>query len=91
MTTQPITPYSEKAEKFFWKTGVAQVNLGDEPFKSIHSLLISKENSKISSIGSCFAQHVGKWLLENDYSFNRSQLDKKQISSFAFGNVYTPR
>lgn len=91
MTTLPITPYSEKAEKSFWKTGVAQVNLGDEPFKLIHNLLISKENSKLSSIGSCFAQHVGKWLLENDYSFNRSQLDKKQISSFAFGNVYTPK
>ncbi|MGW7678267.1 GSCFA domain-containing protein [Shewanella sp. S23-S33] len=91
MKTQFMTPYSKQAEQYFWKTGVAKIDLGKDPFQSIHHLLISKKNSSISSVGSCFAQHVGKWLLENNYPFNRSKLDSRQISSFAFGNVYTPR
>ncbi|MEN8615894.1 GSCFA domain-containing protein [Shewanella baltica] len=91
MNTQFLTPYSEQAEQYFWKTGVAKIDLGKVPFQSIHNLLISKDNSSISSVGSCFAQHVGKWMIENNYPFNRSKLDSRQISSFAFGNVYTPR
>lgn len=91
MKTPFLTPYSEKSEKSFWKTGVANIDLGKAPFQSIHNLLISKDNCSISSVGSCFAQHVGKWMIENNYPFNRSKLDSRQISSFAFGNVYTPR
>ncbi|WP_413491277.1 GSCFA domain-containing protein [Shewanella baltica] len=91
MKTPFLTPYSEKSEKSFWKTGVANIDLGKAPFQSIHNLLISKDNNSISSVGSCFAQHVGKWMIENNYPFNRSKLDSRQISSFAFGNVYTPR
>ncbi|MDR9768428.1 GSCFA domain-containing protein [Shewanella baltica] len=91
MNTQFLTPYNEQAEQYFWKTGVAKIDLGKVPFQSIHNLLISKDNSSISSVGSCFAQHVGKWMIENNYPFNRSKLDSRQISSFAFGNVYTPR
>lgn len=91
MNTQFLTPYSEQAEQYFWKTGVAKIDLGKVPFQSIHNLLISEDNSSISSVGSCFAQHVGKWMIENNYPFNRSKLDSRQISSFAFGNVYTPR
>lgn len=91
MNTQFLTPYSEQAEQYFWKTGVAKIDLGKVPFQSIHNLLISKDHSSISSVGSCFAQHVGKWMIENNYPFNRSKLDSRQISSFAFGNVYTPR
>lgn len=89
MNTQFLTPYSEQAEQYFWKTGVAEIDLGKVPFQSIHNLLISKDNSSISSVGSCFAQHVGKWMIDNNYPFNRSKLDSRQISSFAFGNVYT--
>ncbi len=85
------TPYSELEDKCFWKAGVADVELGTELFDRLHQINIDVKNPRISSVGSCFAQHVGKWLLQGQHSFNQSQLDTEQVSSFAFGNIYTPR
>jgi len=86
-----LTPYSNKNDQSFWKTGFADVELGKDLFESLHSKVLSKDNPRISSLGSCFAQHVGKWLQDSGYIFNQSEIEKNLVSSFAFGNIYTPR
>ncbi|RTR39310.1 hypothetical protein EKG38_10400 [Shewanella canadensis] len=85
------TPYSDKGETFFWRTGVANIKLGQETFTQLHQIDLDIKNPRISSIGSCFAQHVGKWLNAGGYTFNQSKIETGQVSSFAFGNLYTPR
>lgn len=91
MKSSGSTPYSNKGETFFWRTGVANIKLGQETFTQLHQIDLGIENPRISSIGSCFAQHVGKWLNAGGYSFNQSKIETGQVSSFAFGNLYTPR
>ena len=85
------TPYENKEDSRFWKTGVVAVELGKEQFSCLNQFKPFVNNPRISSIGSCFAQHVGKWLQNNKFNFNQSHIEKNQIASFAFGNIYTPR
>ncbi len=85
------TPYTSKSDKSFWKTAVESVCLEKELFSLIHEIKIEKENPRISSVGSCFAQHVGEWLIKNGFIFNQSTIERNSISSFALGNIYTPR
>ena len=85
------TPYNDRDEKFFWRSGVASINLGHQTFDKLHRINLPIENPKISSAGSCFAQHVGRWLNKEGYLFNQSTIETNQVSSFAFGNIYTPR
>jgi len=91
MHSSGSTPYSDKGETFFWRTGVASIQLGQETFTQLHQIELGIKNPRISSIGSCFAQHVGKWLNAGGYLFNQSKIETTQVSSFAFGNLYTPR
>lgn len=91
MPVKNDTPYKYKENKHFWRTGVADVKLGHELVQSLHDIAIEQEDVKIASIGSCFAQHVGHWLISNNYPFSQSKLDAARTSSFAFGNIYTPK
>lgn len=91
MQNTNATPYYDRDEIFFWRSGVASISLGQDKFNKSHQIDLSVENPRISSVGSCFAQHVGKWLNNEGYSFNQSALATDQTSSFAFGNLYTPR
>lgn len=86
-----ITPYNNRDEIFFWRSAVASVKLGQQTFDKLHGINLPIENPKISSAGSCFAQHVGRWLNKEGYLFNQSKIETNQVSSFAFGNIYTPR
>ena len=47
------------------------------------------ENQSVSSVGSCFAQHIGKNLVEYGVNFNTSNLTRVGFESFDLGNVYT--
>ncbi|NRD73314.1 GSCFA domain-containing protein [Shewanella sp. VB17] len=85
------TPYNDKGEASFWRTAVASITLGQDIFPLLHQITLNINNPRISSIGSCFAQHVGQWLNAGGYRFNQSKLEMQQVSSFAFGNLYTPR
>jgi hypothetical protein len=91
MSIKNETPYSKKNEKSFWKTGVAAIHPVEQHYSSLHGSSPKKQTPRISSVGSCFAQHVGKWLIRSGYRFNQSQIETKQVSSFPFGNIYTPR
>ena len=86
-----FTPYNNQEENAFWRTAVANIKLGQEEFSQLHQIDLATNAPRISSIGSCFAQHVGKWLNAGGYQFNQSKLETNQTSSFAFGNLYTPR
>jgi hypothetical protein len=91
MTKKITSPYDHQQQQHFWKTAVAQINLGEDEFDLLTHQSINYKKGPIASIGSCFAQHVGKWLINNNYPFIQSKLDTTQLSSFAFGNIYTPR
>lgn len=84
-------PYKRLDGDKFWRVAVAEKEPG-APFSGIWSpkFDIDKETRLISA-GSCFAQHVGAWLLENGYAWLPSRLAPDGAGfSFALGNVYTP-
>ncbi|WP_223292876.1 MULTISPECIES: GSCFA domain-containing protein [Shewanella] len=91
MQNTPSSPYRDKSKEAFWKSGVVDVHLGKEVFSGLHQINLATQNPRISSIGSCFAQHVGNWLNAGGYLFNQSKIESNQVSSFAFGNLYTPK
>jgi hypothetical protein len=84
-------PYMELEDKAFWKTAVFQPLADRQKFKNLIDYMIPNGQAKIASIGSCFAQHVGGWLSGSGYQFLRSELTESPHSSFATGNIYTPR
>ncbi|MBT1444384.1 GSCFA domain-containing protein [Shewanella sp. JM162201] len=84
-------PYDPSRDEIFWRTAVANIHTGIDNFNMLTSKFDIESHHRISSAGSCFAQHIGNWLTQNNYSYNRSQLNRDEVSSFAFGNIYTPR
>ncbi len=85
------TPYDSARDDIFWRTGVANVDTGTQEFKQLVPKLPIDRTHKISSAGSCFAQHIGHWLLGQNYQYLKSDIANGQVSSFAFGNLYSPR
>ncbi|MCC3859687.1 GSCFA domain-containing protein [Pseudemcibacter aquimaris] len=82
-------PYSNLPDNRFWKTGVKErqpQQFYEDLWKPKFKI---KKQSNIVAAGSCFAQHVGKWLSDKGYSFYASSLDSLHNFSFAFGNIYT--
>ncbi|MFB2685943.1 GSCFA domain-containing protein [Shewanella mangrovisoli] len=86
-----VLPYDSSRDEIFWRTAVANIRTGLDSFNMLTPKLNIEPHHRISSAGSCFAQHIGNWLTQNNYSYNRSQLNLDEVSSFAFGNIYTPR
>lgn len=100
MSDAPKNPYESLPKTAFWRTGVAAVS----PF-SISGMWKPKhrlnKRQKIVTAGSCFAQHIGKALAANGYSwFNAETAADKfdatlakeynyGIFSFRTGNIYT--
>ena len=84
------TPYSQLPRRSFWKTGVAEI-IENQKFQELCDRQQINRESKFASVGSCFATHVGSWLRESGFAFNRSALATNSIDSFPFGNIYTPR
>tara|TARA_R110002096_G_scaffold416576_3_gene619732 strand:- start:179248 stop:180990 length:1743 start_codon:yes stop_codon:yes gene_type:complete len=89
MSDKSKNPYQSLPDDKFWKMGVQSrqahgyyENIWQPKFKI-------KKKSKIVAAGSCFAQHVGKWLSKKGFSFLPSTLDTEHNFSFAFGNIYS--
>lgn len=100
MTDDARNPYESLPREAFWRTGVADVS----PFsisgmwKPKHSIL---KRQKIVTAGSCFAQHIGRALAENGYSWFDAEPAPERFSpelarefnfgvfSFRTGNIYT--
>ncbi|WCL53207.1 GSCFA domain-containing protein [Gimibacter soli] len=83
-------PYQSLGPSKFWRSGVAEIEQG----KSFPDIWCPKypvgEQSGFITAGSCFAQHVGKWLTSNGFRFSPSRLAPAFNFSFALGNIYTP-
>jgi hypothetical protein len=93
-------PYENLSNKAFWKSGVV-----DEDPLNIQSLYKKKFNldqdTSIASAGSCFAQHISKYLLSNGFDVIDKEkapqgLPEKLKSSYGynmfsarFGNIYS--
>ena len=95
-------PYSNLPKSAFWKTGVALEN----PY-SIDGIYKKKfkisPKSKIATAGSCFAQHISRYLKKNGYNVLDVEppppsLPRELHQNFGFsmysaryGNIYTVR
>ena len=95
-------PYSDLPKSAFWKTGVAQEN----PYE-IEGIYKKKfdifANTKIATAGSCFAQHISRYLKCSGYHVLDVEppplgLPEKLHQKFGFsmysaryGNIYTVR
>lgn len=95
-------PYQGYAAENFWKTGVADVASGSTFDQLWQSKFPISKSSKIITVGSCFAQHISHWLIENGYRWIEAELSPSSLSeneakdlgygvfSFRTGNIYTP-
>ncbi|WP_417464692.1 GSCFA domain-containing protein [Kordiimonas sp.] len=83
-------PYSSLPKEKFWRSAVTDRTEND-PFTGIWQPKseISPDTTIITA-GSCFAQHVGRWLDENGFDFRCSARAPEYNFSFATGNIYTP-
>lgn len=95
-----MNPYSILPDKAFWKTAVANKNMFE-----IGELWSPKFNltrqHKVATFGSCFAQHIGKALIKNGFSWLNTEpepfgLSTENCSQFNYnifscrtGNIYT--
>nr|WP_115093128.1 GSCFA domain-containing protein [Synechococcus sp. UW106] len=95
-------PYSDLPKSAFWKTGVAQEN----PY-AIEGIYKKKfkipPKARIATAGSCFAQHISRYLKKNGYNLldveppppglpkNLHQMFGFSMYSARYGNIYTVR
>lgn len=93
-------PYTEKNSNAFWKHAVPLRK--NESFDLIWtSKFPITPNLRFATAGSCFAQHISKWLKKNNYQwldsepglaeFNQEQIKNEGYGVFTFrtGNIYT--
>jgi len=83
-------PYQDLDETKFWRTAIASRAAYEQYGDLWQPKNEFTRESKIVASGSCFAQHVGRWLSYNKFDFQSSELDDKHNFSFATGNIYTP-
>lgn len=93
-------PYTSKSSNKFCRTALANIYY-EEIFDTWNSKFRIGLNSKIITVGSCFAKHIGAWLKGKDFSFVDSEPPPKSlhpgnyekygygIFTFRIGNVYT--
>jgi hypothetical protein len=100
-------PYSTLGDEKFWKTAVssplaARPLNADFHFEQLWQPKFSLDQSvRFATAGSCFAQHISRWLIENGYAWIDSepangymreedrQAGSYGVFSFRTGNIYT--
>lgn len=86
-----MLPYQDGLNERFWSKGV-RAPLEEGQRIAIHNLSdIIDKGTLVSSAGSCFAQNIGKNLLERNYSFLQTKFCTNPFQSFGLGNIYTTR
>lgn len=95
-------PYVDLLEYQFWKSGVVDIAPGQYDPVVNTKFKISK-NDSVVTLGSCFAQHLSRFIKERNLNFyslektpkNQNSLDfEKNFSnnfSALYGNIYTAR
>lgn len=84
-------PYNSQPETAFWSTAVRHP-LSDSGRICIEPIMTSADNTAtVCSAGSCFAQYIGKELLDRGLAYVKSDYSGERAESFGLGNVYTTR
>ena len=88
-----MNPYTGRPENAFWRTGVAEV-CGSNLINIHKPKWNLNKKDTVVTMGSCFAQHIGKKL--KSLGFNVPYYDNPDnVKSLAFsanyGNIYTVR
>jgi len=96
-----VSPYKDRPKTSYWKTGVLEAS-------HFHSQLYSKKfdivrDMRVATAGSCFAQHIGRSLIEHNYrvidvepapwglSTETARRYGYGLYSARYGNIYTSR
>ncbi|MGH1329550.1 MAG: GSCFA domain-containing protein [Paracoccaceae bacterium] len=97
-----LNPYGDLPSQAFWRTGVVSTDRAAYPGLFAPKFPIKAE-TKVATAGSCFAQHIGRYLRQSgvevlDCEPAPSGLTPAQAKRFNFGiysarygNIYTPR
>lgn len=93
-------PYSDLPEEAFWKTAVGESS-PTSPYKIYKKKWEITTDNKVATAGSCFAQHISRYLRANDfcvldqepapYGLPESEHSKYGYSMYSarYGNIYT--
>lgn len=97
-----MNPYEDLPPHRYWKTGVKN-EINTKLISNLwHSKFKIKEDTKFITVGSCFAQHISKWIKKNSFNWIDSEPGPQDLSpnellnngygvfSFRTGNIYTP-
>lgn len=96
-------PYSNLDATKFWRETVFSL----DKYGAFDGLWQPKfsinKQTKFITLGSCFAQHISRWLLKNNYMWLEGEMPAPKLSdeektelgygvfSFRTGNIYTPK
>jgi GSCFA family len=91
-------PYKNLPDKQNWKKAISGKNGADLSFERVPSLTISRHD-KIMTLGSCFAQHITRYLDESGFENLFTEIapeDATDLPSYKnftarYGNVYTTK
>src|SRR6185437_9707763 len=94
----PQNPYETLSPEHFWKSGVSQ-RAGEEYEGLWKPRFAFDAATRFATAGSCFAQHIGKWLRENGYQWldpmtspasgNAASGEGAGLFSIPVDNIYT--
>lgn len=95
-------PYKNLSPDQYWSTGISEQAPGLLCPTRPHTTKI-KSGDRVATLGSCFAQHIGRHLLANGFNFYQTEAAPNWMAddyareqgysmfSARYGNVYTPR
>lgn len=95
-------PYKHLPDKAFWKRAVAAPAAADVDPVGVFDLRITPER-KVATAGSCFAQHIARYLRNSGYNYYVAEAGHPILSasvrernnyglfSARYGNIYTAR
>jgi hypothetical protein len=95
-------PYSSIKDESFWRKSISDMELDEiNPMSNVAFTLTLED--KIASAGSCFAQHISRYLIDQGYEFittekphpfvpaNKAEEYNYGVYPARFGNIYTSR
>jgi hypothetical protein len=95
-------PYKNLPDKAFWKRAVAAPARADVDPVGVFDLRITRE-TKVATAGSCFAQHIARYLRDSGYNYYVAEpghpivpasirtKNSYGLYSARYGNIYTAR
>ena len=98
-----MNPYQDLPPESYWRTGVQIPAQSFSEYPNLwHAKFPISNQTKMITVGSCFAQHISKWIKNNGFSWVDSEPGDPVVSlqereengygvfSFRTGNIYTP-